>query len=266
MRIIASPVLSDAATVTASSAASGLPATNLQTLQPGEVCRLDDLADASIDIDLGAAGTVTLVALLAHTASAAGLIRVSAADTQGGLGTGAPYITAWLAARSLAGGPDDRNAFILSLRETGAITRRWWRIELDDATNPAGYVDAGRLYLARPWEAGGAMFGWSQGWLDPGAVELTDGGQLVPWPRTRRRELRFEIRGRTEAEMFAQADELVRTRGATADVLVLRDPPAGGGSLAYRNCLYGLMADLKPIVNENYNVWRVPFRFEELVP
>lgn len=87
--ILASPALSDAATITGSTAASGAPLSYLQRMQPGEVWQSSSLSSVYMEADLGSAKEIDLVALLFNNATSEGLWRIRAATSQANL-TAAP--------------------------------------------------------------------------------------------------------------------------------------------------------------------------------
>ncbi len=270
--VIATPEIGDAAVLTASSAPEGLPVGNLQTRQPGQVWRAQDPAASWVEADLGSAATLNLVALLHHNLTGAGTWRIRAAATQANL-TAAPgyesgVVTAWPTT-----GLDDWETVnsILWLGDAGAQTFRWWRVDLADAANPAGFLEAGRLYLANAWQPSRNLdYGWSTAWLDPTELNLALGGQEYDIGRRRRREITFAIpivansQAEAEAEAYDQPFEIQRRRGRSGDVLAIRDPD--NADQLQRQTIYGRMAELRPIVNTAFKSFTTRFAFRETLP
>ncbi len=262
--VLATPKLSDAATLsTTGTVASSLPLTNLQAMQPEACCRFTSLSGMEITADLGAAAAIDTVWLGYTNATSAATWRVRAASSQAGLTSSPGYdsgsVSVWPAS-----GLDDWDKVGGLLWLSAAQTYRWWRIDIADAANPAGYFDIGRLYLADAWNAGGIMFGWSIGFLDDSPVERARGGQMHPSERPRRREAAFTLRGKSEADMYANAFALDQLRGRSKDVLAVRNPTQT--TFLQHQTIYGLMTALRPIVNTTYNVFRKQYRIEELIP
>lgn len=261
---IATPRLSDAATLTSGGTiAASLPLANLQAMQPGKVCRFTDLSGMHIVADLGAAQEVNQVWLGYTNATSAATWRVRGATSEANL-TASPGYDSGSADIWPVSGLDDWDT-VNGLRWLStAQTYRWWRIDIADAANPDGYFDIGRLYIAKAWQAGGIQFGWSLGWLDDSEIERARGGQMHPVERPRRRELSFTLHGKSEAQMYGDAFAIQRLRGRSRDVLVVRDPMQT--TWLQHQTLYGLMTELRPIVNSTYKVFRQPYRVEELIP
>src|SRR3546814_18170088 len=83
---IATPVLSDAATLsTTGTVSSTLPLTNLQTMQPGAVCRFTSLTGMMIVADLGAAASINWIEMINQNGKSAATWRIRGASTEGGL-------------------------------------------------------------------------------------------------------------------------------------------------------------------------------------
>lgn len=249
--VIATPVLSDQATLTtAGTVASGLPLANLKSYRPSKVCRWTSLSNISVIADLGSAQSLTLVALLFCNGTGAATWRVRIASTEGGL----------------ASPTYDSGALPLTAQAThhfAAVTGRWVRIDVTDAANPAGFFEAGRLYIASAWQpALNVAEGWQLAFEDDSEVARTlDGGMLV-MQRKRRRLLRASFRFQTEAELYSRAYNLISARGLGQDLLVIRDPASG-----YRaqQTVYGLLAETAPIVHATAGLYDWDLTVRELI-
>lgn len=262
------PTLSDAATLSsASTIASTLPLPNLQTMQPGEVCRFTSLTGMHIVADLASEQAINTIALLAHNGSSDAKWRIRGADTEAELTSDPGYdsgsISMWPSTGKPSGYDDVPLPSIKFL--TSAQTYRWWRIDITDADNADGYFQAGRLYIAAAWQPTvNIALGWSLGFIDDSGRDVAIGGQLWPHERPRRRLLRFELDFQTEDAMYDNAYEIDRLRGMANDVLVIRDPAAT--THLHRQTVHGLLTELQPIVNEVHALYRKPYTVEEMVP
>jgi len=154
--------------------------------------------------------------------------------------------------------------FIHALRWLGASpqTRRWWRIDATDPTNPGGFFQAGRLYLANAWQpTRNLQYGWSLGWETNEAAARARGGALYPESGAAWRVIDFELGFADEAEMYANAFALQRRRATSRDVLAIRDPDAL--ARLQDQTVYGLMEELPPIVQRRFKDFRTRFRITE---
>ena len=113
------------------------PLTNLQNRYLSQKARTVNALAASsvINLDLGSAQSVGVVALVAHNLTGSATVRIqgsSAADQSVALydSTALPAYT----------GTDYAMSF-------PAVSARYWRISISDTGNPAGYVQLGRVFI-----------------------------------------------------------------------------------------------------------------------
>lgn len=253
--VIATPVLSDAATLTAvGSVEPTLPLDNLQSMRPSEVCRWEDRDGVGLVIDLGGSYAISVVALLFLNGTVACQRRVRLAATQDDL-TAAPLYDTGL--DTLA----DPTRFVEVFT---AVTCRWVRIDLSDPENADGFLEAGRLYVAAAWWPElNVSEGWQLGFEDDSEVtRALNGGQLVT-RRGKRRVLRASFRFQSEDELYDNAYALMEARGIARDVLVVRDPD--GTTQRLRQTVYGLMGDTEPIVHATAGLYDWDFTVRELI-
>ena len=269
--VIATPVLSDAAVLTASSAPATLPVTNLQTQPPSEAWRGLDTAASFIEADLGAAQPVNLVALLHTNLGSAGTWRIRAAASQAALTAAPVYDSTVIAAWPTSGLETWPLVNAVLWLGSSPQTLRWWRIDLADAANPDGFLSAGRLFIADAWQPSRNLaYGWSIRWIDPSEVTRSLGGQAFPVARTPWRVFTFSLpivatsQQAAEDELYGNAFELGRLRGISGDVFAIRDPD--NTDQLQRQGMHALMTDLRPIVNDAFNLFTTRFAFEELLP
>lgn len=112
------------------------PLTNLQTRNLGEKARTTNALAASsvLNLDLGSAQTIGVVALVAHNLSAAATVRIqgsSAADQS---------VALYDSTALVYSGSD----YAMALPTP--VAARYWRISISDTSNPAGYVQMGRVF------------------------------------------------------------------------------------------------------------------------
>lgn len=151
MTLVAYPdaVVADATILSGGSWSGTLPLANLKEQLLSKVGRTIDTAAASTMFvaDLGQSVAVQIVAVLAHNISVDGTIRVrgytDAALTNCLYDSGS--VRAWPFGFSTSVVADYPANWIYPLPV--AYPARWWKIEISDLTNPAGYVQLGRCWL-----------------------------------------------------------------------------------------------------------------------
>lgn len=270
--VIATPALSDAATLTGlGTIAATLPVTNLQTVQPGKVARWTSLATVGLRADLGAAAAINLIALGPHNGTSAATWQIRAGASEAEADAGAGYdsgaVSMWPGTGRPAGYDSERLWSLAWLPRTGgpgAQTFRYWRIDVDDGANPAGYFDIGRLYLSAAWQpTKNLRYGWGLGWDDPSEHVQAIGGQRWGVRRAKGRVLPFALGSMIEDEMIGTADEIARLRGTTEDILVVRDPEAT--AWLHKYIVQGTLETLEPLINRTFNLYDSNYRVRQLV-
>lgn len=244
-----------AATVTAASAAATMPASNLDKPQPTDVWRSTSLTSQYIEIDLGSARAVDLVALLFTNLTSAATWRVQAGTTTGVTNYDSGTVTAWAGATQNV----DRPHAFLFLAATQ--TYRYWKITLTDAANPAGYFEAGRVFLSNAIQpTRNYAYGAGRGFKD--LTERADafGGQLLFEQKAKRPVLSWEANWLTEAEMEADVLELQRT--VEGPVLAILDPDASTYRMGRLH--YGLLS-MEPGITASFNRYSTRFTIEGLI-
>ena len=248
--ILATPILSDAATITASTETTAGPVTNLQKMQ------LTDLWEAAsttpyCEIDLGSTQSFNLISLIGIYASVLISWRVRTATSQANL-TAAPT--------------HDSGSVSVGAAMAGnhiwywysGLSNRWVRIDL--VTTSPTYV--GRLYISNATEMTfNYQYGAQDGFDDDSIIDSTDGNNLIPNQGANRAVLDFTMNIRTEAERHA-IREINRLRGAANDVLVIKDPAATTNKtdLIY----YGLLQRRRQAVHTAFNLHNINYQLVSL--
>jgi len=244
------------ATVTAASAAATMPATNLDKPQPTDIWRSTSLTSQYIEIDLGSAKAVSIVALMFTNLTSAATWRVQAGSTTGVSDYDSGTATAWAGATENV----DRPHALLDLTG-GAQTYRYWKITLTDAANPDTYFEAGRVILANAFQpTRNYALGAGRGFKD--LTERADafGGQLLFETKAKRPVISFEANWLTETEMEANVLEIQRT--IEGPVLAMLTPE----TTTYRmgRMYYGLLS-MDPVVLAAHNIFSTRFTVEGMI-
>lgn len=250
--IIAQPY---SATITAASNATSMNATNLNKVQPSDVWRSTSLTSQYIEIDLGSAKAVDLIALMFTNLTSAATWRVQAGTTTGVSNYDSGTVTAWAGATQNV----DRPHAMLYLSSTQ--TYRYWKITLTDAANPAGYFEAGRVILADALQfTRNYSKGAGRGFNDLSTTKEAFGGQLLIEDKAKRPVLSFEANYLTAVEQ--ERDVLELQRNKTGGVFAMLNPDAS----TYRQgrMYYGNLK-LEPVIVAELNVYSTRFTIEGLI-
>jgi hypothetical protein len=271
--LILSPTDSDAATVAASSQVATLPATNLQTMAPKRKWRSSGLTEF-LTFDFGAAGVAANgLALIGHNLTGAATIRVRGKATSDvtvtpTVDTGA--VSAWPASGkpTVAYWPQ----YFSWLQWTNAATLRYWRLDIADAANPAGYVEAGRTMLGRYWQPTQDFdFGGTPLAFDTRDVQtVTDYGEIFTDRRQRSaaRRTSLKISAGDKREVLDGIAEVQRLRGMWGDVACLLEPAATTDF--HRFSMQGVFTtpqehQIVQQFSNNAEMWTVNFPLREVI-
>lgn len=248
--------LVDTATLSASSAVSTLPVTNLQDYEPSIVWRPTGCTAEYVQSDLGSSQTVQAVIAWNHNWTNASAVRLRVSDNsdmssptydsgsvdgwtsivgagEGGAGLGgvggAPVLSAF-----------NQYRFYRVLLLPSGTMGRYVRLDIVDPTNAAGYVQMGRLFI------GGYVqptinfsYGWKLGWKDLGSTVRTDSGSARLNRRGKYRTLDLTFDFLEEGEALTWGDDIGRIVGSSRDMFVVPEPDATT-SIQYRTTLYGV--------------------------
>lgn len=264
--VLATPEIGDSGSFgTVGSAAASMPATNLQTHQPGERWRATNLGAAYFTLDLGAAREIDLIALLYTNATSAATWRIRAAATEAGTVSAPDYDSTAISLWPTTGLGDWPYVHAFEWLGGASETRRWWRIDIDDSGNPDGFFDAGRLYLAKAWQPSvNRQYGLRWEYADNlQSVRSRSGGSFAG-DGGRWRVLQYALENIPEAEIFAQAFARDRLFGREGDVFVIVDPE--NAAQAMNQSIYGRQRALAAIENYAFAVHRRRFEIEEVLP
>lgn len=278
----------DAATLSGGSWGSGSPLAglvlaNLQSRIIGKVARSTSaaLVNAKFDIDLGAAKNIRLVGLINHNCSLAALVRIRGAsdaafstvlDDSGWL----PVWPAVYPSTSLDWEDDNwwtgqytdeqragyTAAFVYALSIN--TVARYWRIEFDDTTNAAGYIQLGRVFIGPAWQPSeNPQYGPGLGWETRTEIQEALGGAEYFQRRTPYRVQTINLDFMTDDAALGNAFEIQRRAGLDLELLWVHDPDDTIHALRRR--FIGRLRTLNPILNPDYNTNSTTFEIKELL-
>jgi len=239
LRIIADNY-ADSATLTAAPAVvATLPVTNLQLVPRAQVMRTTSTADQDIKGTWTAPQMLSGCALWRHNLTSSAKWRLK-------LYSDAAWTTlAWDSGDVDACPPKALNDLLWGLEPLGAnvftgwgkafssmwfagIVTRSFKLTLKDATNPAGFFDASRLFLGTALEPIYNMsYGLRLAWQDDSKQGRTDGGSLRTDAVEPYRSLKMRLEWLTDSDRPKFFD-MGRSRGKRKDVFVSCFSGAGG--------------------------------------
>lgn len=244
VRII-TPNDADAAVLTASPAAvSTLPVTNLQEPARALLWRSTSTATQTIKGDWADSYNVSGFALVRHNLTANATLRLKVYEGASQTGavlydSGAVAIGTMIGWGELVWGIDPwggSNVFFnwayafTALWMANVVAARSFELTLTDAANPAGYLQASRLFLGRYFEP---LFNFNYGvamsWEEASTQERTEGGTLRTDSVDPYRRWSLSMEDLSEGER-AQLTEICRRVGMREDLFLSCYPGIGGAT------------------------------------
>jgi len=275
IRIVTANV-SDAATLSSSDFAATLPVSNLQVEGRARVARTTNATGTkTINGDFAGAAVVGSCVLYNHNLTSQATWRLRMWDALGQAGNlvfdstmqsalpalgfgefgwgavpwGASVFTGWGAAFS-----------VLWFPAVGALS---FRLELVDAANPAGYLQAKRLLIGPYFEPGvNVDYGLQLYWEDNSEQRRTQGGSLRTDARVRFRVLNGQLGHLTDAER-AVALETLRQIGLRTETFISVFPGAGS-ALERDYSLLGKFTRMPQFTNGQPSSHQAQLTFEEV--
>lgn len=277
------PNLADSATLSGGAWAATLPRANLQNRTLGKKARTSDATTAStkFDIDLGSDKKVRAFGLIAHNLSMAATYRLrgsTAADFattvyDGGTVDVWPVVYPsssldwedgnWWSGKYSADQVAGVNWNLIVPLPVNYLAR-YWRLELTDTTNSAGYVEAGRLFIGPAWQpVKNLSYDAGLQWETPTTVQAALSGAEVFQRRDPARVVRFALDWMSVDEGLGNAYELQRRAGIDAEILFIFDP--SDTVHAIRRQFLGRLRQLSAIEYPFHDTHKVAIEIKELL-
>jgi hypothetical protein len=272
---------SDAAALSGGSWLGGSPLTNLQQTLLSRVARSADVLATStrIDIDYTVSTTIVrLVALARHNCTLDATYRITAGTTSGASnvydsGTLAVWPAIydsldleweddnfWTGQATTA----DIDGYPISLVHDclANVQARYWRIQITDTANPAGYIDLARLWMGPIWQpTRNFSYGAQLAWESRSVSEYSLGGVLYNEPRTPARVYRFALSRLTDAEAYGQILDMQRRIGTAGELWVV--PNADDTSRRFKRDFLARIRKFDPITQGLARMQETSFEMEE---
>lgn len=150
------------------------------------------------------------------------------------------------------------------LNPASAQTYQYWRFDLTDTANTAGYVQLGRVFMGTNWRPDrGAAAGATLGYESRSTTTEADDGAEYHTERRGPRVARFNIEAQTQDEAMRKVLEMQRQLGSTGEVLFQWDT----SDTLYQpaRTFLGRLRSLSPLTAINSNLWSASFEIKELL-
>lgn len=272
------------ATLSGGSWLAARPLADLQQRSLSRVARTANLATSStqFDADLGRARNIGLVGLLRHNCTTLAQFRVRAADTSAALASAPLFDSGWLDVWPTAYLPEQleweddnwwsgvisdeqRVGYPINLLSSFTLVKaQFWRVEFNDPTNAAGYLEFARVWFGPVWQPQRNMSrGYSLVYEARGEVEESLGGAEYFDEKPSRRVFRFALPALSDAEAFGTVLDLQRRLGVTGEIIVL--PDIDDTARRHIREFYGRIRQLDPVTQAAFNLHGTGFEIQESI-
>ncbi len=248
-------------TVTATPAETAdMPAAYLVKDQPSDLFQ-SSTADSTLDVDLGTAQAVDVIAGLFTNLPADATWEIRAAATQGALGAGT--VIQATASFRMDGfiRADGRSHGMVYL--TPAQTFRWWRISITGGTVPGGKLQMGRLVLGRSFTPTfNQSYGGGYRNISTGSWRRMRSGALIPNAALAGREYQVKLGYLTEGEAWENFYDILAATPENKPILVC---PNMASPYAQRELVYGFLNIREPLIKAALNTFAITLKVMEAV-
>lgn len=272
----------DSATLSGGSFTTSLPLNNLKTRLLGQVARTTNIANTSstFNIDFGVARNIQVASLVNHNISLFGKVVISASEdnwattsyTSGQIDAWpAVYIfgdlewedDSWWSGTYTA---EDAEGYTTNITHIIPVLAyyRYWRIDILDDTNPAGYIQLGRVFLGSAWQpTRDAEIGLALGWETSTTSQKALSGTKYFQRRNPYRVTKFTLSVIDIDEALAKAFEIDKRMGIDGEVMFVQDTNDTIHSLRRR--YLGTLRELSLIEFPYVGLGKKSYSIEEIV-
>lgn len=251
--ILAAPA-SDIATVTGSVAMGSNDIFNVQRRDLFRVYRTS--LESFIAFDFGEVKSIDFIALVGHNGTTSGTVIIRAGATDECNDYASDPI-------SLVTGEDLGFNSKAAVVKFAAQEYRFWRLEIEDSTNPDGFFQVGRVYLSKCFQpVTNASYGLEEGVSDRTRVSRTISGAISPTKRETLRTARWVLNFGRKSEMLGVLREIDLSRGIAEDVVFI--PDMDDSDHFQSRYIYGSMDSLNPIVTAAFSIYQKSYNITEI--
>lgn len=142
------------------------------------------------------------------------------------------------------------------------VTARYWRVEVADTANPAGYIDLARLCICAGWQPTiNFEYGAKLGLTDSTTHTETDGGAVIHGVRPTRRTAMAQFSNLPEDEALASAFDFQRLAGTSGQLFFVYDPT--DTTHIWRRSFLATLKELSALEAVPVSRYSVPFALVE---
>ena len=277
-------IKSDSATLSGGSWEATLPLVNFQNKRLKKTARSTDATTASTQfvIDLGGSGILyKVLALLSHNLSTLATYRVRCSDDV--TFATSEYDSGWVDAYAYSiptteiewegdswffGKPAEADLAGYSLNTIGLmdylIDSRYIKVEIDDTTNPDGYIELGRCFLSPITELLINMeYGATIKWNDSSIVSESVSGTEFFFNKKKKRTFSCASSFMEDAEALATIFEMQKSSGVTGEVFIMPDRDDTVNS--FRTSFLSRMTELGGINKYIHEHNKTTYQFKEII-
>jgi hypothetical protein len=150
-------------------------------------------------------------------------------------------------------------------RLPASVSVRYWKVEILDTTNEDGFIQIGRLFMARGWTPSvNYAYGAGLGYNDPSPVATSLSGAEYFDMRSKYREMSFTLEYITDTEAYSYALDLQRLAGISGEVLVMPDGGEDVGQQPLRSFV-GRLKQIGKVTQPKPTTFSVQFEVKELL-
>jgi len=145
------------------------------------------------------------------------------------------------------------------------VSARYWRLRIDDQSNPDGHVEIGRQVLGRGWRPR-YNFAWASGIGIVSTTEtkrLKQSGRKVYAPSPNARSFQFALNNLERAEAYGRAFELIRDADVHGEMLFVADQDDTVN--LHRRSFYATLSKLDVLRHPNLAQYQMAFDLEEIL-
>lgn len=248
-------------TVTATPAETAdMPASYLDKIQPGDLFQ-SSTVDSTLEVDLGAAKEVNVIAGLFTNLPADATWEIRAATTQGGLATGTVIQASTGFRMDGFVRADGRSHGLVYL--VAAQTFRWWKITITGGTVPGGKLQMGRLFMGLAFTpTWNKSYGGGYRHIGTTTYRRTRSGAVIPNNGEGSREYQAKLGYITEVEAWEDYYDIQGSGPDKTPVLVC---PDSASPYAQRELMYGFMNMQVPVLKAALNTFSTTVKVTETV-
>ncbi len=273
--------LGDGFTISGGSWQPALPQSNLQQTLLAKVARTVDLLSAStrIDIDaLNASNIIRAIGCVRHNLSTNATWRVTAGTTPGGSDVyDSGTIDAWPRiyqysdlffedVRWWLGKPSasevDFYKLMLMHDCGGNILARYWRIQINDASNPDGYVELARLWVGPLWSTLRSYIpGAGLDWEPRDRAAVSKSGVRYSYRNRGLRVFSFALDFLEDGEAWGRMLDMKGRLGSEGELLVI--PELDSLAFLHKRWIFGRIRRSSPVQQQDVDRQTVQIEVEE---